>query len=148
MTHREPVPQYTVVNTGEYVENLEDSVSVEDVQASSEVYVFYARIQKVSRFAIRAHVSATVGEHREGGIRYAGSVTFRDMDFSPAKPSYEFPGIFHAKFFVPDSSTPILVRPGRAIKKPLEMGFLVREDDGYEDELLAEIALPSLDRDS
>jgi hypothetical protein len=33
------------------------------------------------------------------------------------------------------------------MKRPIEMGFLVREDEGYDDELLEDMALPSLDRD-
>jgi hypothetical protein len=147
MNSRETNPTYDVVDIEEYEENMSDRVSVEDMQGSGEVFVFYGRIRKVSRAAIRAYASVNIETFEDNGIRASGSVTFRDIDFSPAISGYEFPGIFHARFFIPDSVTPILVKPGIVGKRPIEMGFLVRDDDGYDQELLADMALPSLGRD-
>ncbi len=146
MANLEPKPTYDIVDIEEYEENMSDRIDVDDMRGSDEVFVFYGRIQKASRAAIRAYASVNVTTFEANGIRASGSITFRDMDFSPAKPGYQFPGIFHARFFVPDSITPILVKPGMAGKRPIEMGFLVRDDEGYEDELLADAVLPSLDR--
>lgn len=148
MTKHEPIPTYTIVDGAEYNENISNRVRIEDMAGSNEVFVFYATISKMSHLAIRAHTSVDVEKIEANGIIGSGSVTFRDMDFSPASEDYGFPGIFHASFFVPDRSTPILVRPGVIRKVPINMGFLVRGDDGYEGELLEAAVQPSLDRES
>lgn len=147
MTNRESSPVYTVVDMDEYEEHVDDRVPVEEMQGSDEVYVFYGRIHNISQVAIRGYVSSNIETFEANGIRASGSVTFRDMDFSPAASGYEFPGIFHARFFVPDRANPILVKPGIVRKRPIVMGFLTHDDYEYEDELLEDMVVPSLDRD-
>lgn len=146
MAHHEPTPTYTIVDADEYDENVPNRLTVEEMMGSDEVFVFYGRIARLNHVAMRAYASVDIESFEANGIRAIGSITFRDQDFSPAMSDYGFSGLFHARFFLPDSVNPILVRPS-IIKRPIENGILVREDGGYEAELLDTAALPTLDRD-
>jgi hypothetical protein len=148
MINRETIPSSTVVDIEEYEDNFSDRVRVEDMLGSDEIYVFYGRIAKLAGSAIRAYASVDLDSIGPHGIRASGSVTFRDVDFSSARPEYGFSGTFHASFFTPNRSSPIFIKPGPYGWKPVETGFLVRDTEDFDTDLLEDMALPSLDRAS